>query len=654
MCSYFSPYALSMFYLPSPVHSKYINLPVVTRYLPVGGVRIEDNLLITSKGYENLTTAPKGEAMLEIIRSQNVQWPFISHSSDLGPSVSTNDEVPLMRAPGFPHHTPDPALKPIVRASTAPVKRTRGPEVVDTVDFEPFDGPSLFSNFNLKRSSTTDDNVKRWREARERSMPKPHNTLCGANSPNHAHAYMALPSNDGQFNGVSPWPRSVGRKPVCKKCTILVEAVDRLRENLNNPEAIRRSDFESRPKVEPVAIKKVHEMKQRISSTTVSPVITSSIEPKPTTPRTSRQNVEKIPIWAKPADTAGIAELEAKMNTLECFDFDSFLYAGHDALVPTAPQTEGLALRPTQRRIKSQRACEHCRRNEVECVNFNADSPCMACESQSRNCVYLKKPANNNAITSLLTGTSSALSVQAAERNRQVCEHCRRNNTDCIRWSLSAPCTACVGVGLECNNADITLPLPKTSSLPAPLTQSSPPAHVSSFVATSAPPVPAAPITARPAVSAPRSTVQLACDTCRMRRSRCHRKSPTGPCLTCVRNGFICSPVSKATSLSNVAKARGCDTCHRRKNQCVFYSGSKDCGECEEAGLVCEDLMRDVILASSEEKRIELLREVDRVDGLVEEIEEEARMNGHYEELGGGTKIWSAYRARGITPYKKR
>jgi hypothetical protein len=654
MCSYFSPYALSMFYLPSPVHSKYINLPVVTRYLPVGGVRIEDNLLITSKSYENLTTAPKGEAMLEIIRSQNVQWPFISHSSDLGPTVSTNNEMPLIRAPGFPHHTPDPALKPIVRASTAPVRRMRDPKVVDTVDFEPFDGPSLFSNFNLKRSSTTDDNVKRWTEARERSIPKPQNTLCGENSPDHAHAYVAFPSDDRQFNGVSPWPRSAGRKPVCKKCTILVEAVDRLRENLNNPEAIRRRNFESRPKVEPVAIKKVHETKQRIRSTTASPVIASSIEPKPATSRTSHRNIEKIPIWAKPADTAVVAELEAKMDTLECFDFDSFLYAGHGALMPTPPQTEGLALRPAQRHVRSQRACEHCRRNEVECVSFNTDSTCMACKTQSRDCVYLTKPAKSNAVTSLLTGTSSALSVQAAERNRQVCEHCRRSNTDCIRWSLSAPCTACVGVSLKCNNADITLPLPKTSSLPAPLTQPSPLAHVSSFVAPSTPPVPAAPVTARPAVSAPRSTVQLACDTCRMRRSRCHRKSPTGPCLTCVRNGFICSPVSKATSLSNVAKARGCDTCHRRKNQCIFYSGSKDCGECEDAGLVCEDLMREVVLASSEEKRIELLREVDRVDGLVEEIEEEARMNGHYEELGGGTKIWSAYRARGITPYKKR
>jgi head-tail adaptor len=64
--------------------------------------------------------------------------------------------------------------------------------------------------------------------------------------------------------------------------------------------------------------------------------------------------------------------------------------------------------------------------------------------------------------------------------------------------------------------------------------------------------------------------------------------------------------------------------------------------------------MRDVALARSEEKMVELLKEVDRVDGLVEEIEEEARINGHNEEVEEGTRIWSAYEARGITPYTRR
>lgn len=33
----------------------------------MGGVRIEDDLLVTEDGYENLTTAPKGEEALRII-----------------------------------------------------------------------------------------------------------------------------------------------------------------------------------------------------------------------------------------------------------------------------------------------------------------------------------------------------------------------------------------------------------------------------------------------------------------------------------------------------------------------------------------------------------------------------------------------------------
>ncbi|KAK2799255.1 hypothetical protein FQN50_008531 [Emmonsiellopsis sp. PD_5] len=54
-----------------PEQAKYIDMDAVKKYLPVGGVRIEDDILVTKTGYENLTTAPKGEAMLEIIRQGN-------------------------------------------------------------------------------------------------------------------------------------------------------------------------------------------------------------------------------------------------------------------------------------------------------------------------------------------------------------------------------------------------------------------------------------------------------------------------------------------------------------------------------------------------------------------------------------------------------
>lgn len=65
---YFNRAELERAYLSDPVHSAWINREVLNRYWDVGGVRIEDNLLITADGFENLTTAPKGAEALEIIR----------------------------------------------------------------------------------------------------------------------------------------------------------------------------------------------------------------------------------------------------------------------------------------------------------------------------------------------------------------------------------------------------------------------------------------------------------------------------------------------------------------------------------------------------------------------------------------------------------
>lgn len=65
---YFNEFFLDVFFLNDPKHRQFIDQKVLKRYMQVGGVRIEDNILITKKGYENITTAPKGDAMLEIIR----------------------------------------------------------------------------------------------------------------------------------------------------------------------------------------------------------------------------------------------------------------------------------------------------------------------------------------------------------------------------------------------------------------------------------------------------------------------------------------------------------------------------------------------------------------------------------------------------------
>ena len=53
-------------HLLAPVRdSKHINHEVLKRYESVGGVRIEDVILITADGHENLTTVGKETAWIE-------------------------------------------------------------------------------------------------------------------------------------------------------------------------------------------------------------------------------------------------------------------------------------------------------------------------------------------------------------------------------------------------------------------------------------------------------------------------------------------------------------------------------------------------------------------------------------------------------------
>lgn len=65
---YFSQYAFEFYESTDDPRMKYVNMDVVKQYYDVGGVRIEDDILVTDSGYENITTAPKGEEMLRLIR----------------------------------------------------------------------------------------------------------------------------------------------------------------------------------------------------------------------------------------------------------------------------------------------------------------------------------------------------------------------------------------------------------------------------------------------------------------------------------------------------------------------------------------------------------------------------------------------------------
>ncbi|KAK0711272.1 peptidase M24, structural domain-containing protein [Lasiosphaeris hirsuta] len=66
---YFCREYIQAYFLDNPLHAKYINKKLLEKYYPIGGVRIEDCILVTEDSYDNLTTIAKGDDMLKIINN---------------------------------------------------------------------------------------------------------------------------------------------------------------------------------------------------------------------------------------------------------------------------------------------------------------------------------------------------------------------------------------------------------------------------------------------------------------------------------------------------------------------------------------------------------------------------------------------------------
>lgn len=66
--SYFCRPFIEGYFLNNSAHAKFIDRNVLEAYYPVGGVRIEDDILVTADGHENLSAgAPKGDELLDVI-----------------------------------------------------------------------------------------------------------------------------------------------------------------------------------------------------------------------------------------------------------------------------------------------------------------------------------------------------------------------------------------------------------------------------------------------------------------------------------------------------------------------------------------------------------------------------------------------------------
>ncbi|KAI0180830.1 hypothetical protein GGR52DRAFT_577567 [Hypoxylon sp. FL1284] len=64
---YFCRPYVEAYFLRREEHARYIDAEVLERYWPVGGARVEDDVLVTEDGYDVLTSAPKGDELLRLM-----------------------------------------------------------------------------------------------------------------------------------------------------------------------------------------------------------------------------------------------------------------------------------------------------------------------------------------------------------------------------------------------------------------------------------------------------------------------------------------------------------------------------------------------------------------------------------------------------------
>lgn len=187
----------------------------------VGGVRIEDDILITSRGYENLTTAPKGNAMFDIIRGH----PSVTRDAQSPRAILPRSEIepPLLRAPGCPLRTTASGPQPRPPQHAAIISSYLHQNHTATRDCRN-------KALNFRRSMTTDERVQHWRQQCQQPLPerskvsqKHQQTMCGATTASVKHISIG----DSQSH-----PLQASGLAACTDCAILAQTLCRLRQNL--------------------------------------------------------------------------------------------------------------------------------------------------------------------------------------------------------------------------------------------------------------------------------------------------------------------------------------------------------------------------------------------------------------------------------------